>query len=87
VRLHPQTGAMKVYDAPCGRGPYGTPPPRMGEVYCASLAGSYIARIDTHTGHATTIAPHSRPGRPPYLIRLEEPGVGKRVELWAGERL
>jgi virginiamycin B lyase len=56
-QLNPQTGAMKVYDAPRGRGPYGITTTPSGEVYYASLAGSHIARIDTKTGQATVIQP------------------------------
>jgi virginiamycin B lyase len=56
-QLDPQTGAMQVYDAPRGRGPYGITTTPNGEVYYASLAGNHIARIDTHTGHATIIDP------------------------------
>jgi virginiamycin B lyase len=56
-RLIPQTGAMKVYDAPRGRGPYGITTTPSGEVYYASLAGNHIARIDTNTGQATAVEP------------------------------
>ena len=56
-QLQPQTGAITVYDAPRGRGPYGITTTPNGEVYYASLAGSHIARIDTHTGQATVIDP------------------------------
>ncbi|HEU5474301.1 MAG TPA: hypothetical protein VFV67_26940 [Actinophytocola sp.] len=56
-RLDPRGGAMTVYDAPRGRGPYGIVATHAGEVYYASLAGSHIARIDTGTGAATPIEP------------------------------
>lgn len=56
-RLDPRTGAMTVYDAPRGRGPYGITATPSGEVYYASLAGNHIARIDTTTGAATPIDP------------------------------
>lgn len=56
-RLNPQTGDMKVYDAPRGRGPYGITTTPNGEVYYASLAGNHIARIDTNTGQASVIEP------------------------------
>jgi virginiamycin B lyase len=56
-QLNPQTGDMKVYDAPRGRGPYGITTTPSGEVYYASLAGNHIARIDTTTGQATVIEP------------------------------
>jgi virginiamycin B lyase len=56
-RLDPQTGAMDVWDAPRGRGPYGIDAAPDGSVYFASLAGSYIAKVDPHTGAATVIEP------------------------------
>jgi virginiamycin B lyase len=55
--LDPETGAMAVYDAPRGRGPYGIAATPDGGVYYVSLAGSYLARIDTATGEATVIEP------------------------------
>lgn len=56
-RLDPKTGDMKVWKAPRGRGPYGIATTPSGDVYYASLAGNYIARIDTATGAATVIEP------------------------------
>lgn len=56
-RLDPKTGDMKVWKAPGGRGPYGIATTPSGDVYYASLAGNYIARIDTATGAATVIEP------------------------------
>jgi virginiamycin B lyase len=55
-RLDPKTGDLKVFDAPKGRGPYGIQATPEGMVYFASLAGSYIARIDA-TGQAVVIEP------------------------------
>ena len=56
-RLDPASGAIEVFDAPKGRGPYGITATPAGEIYYASLAGSYIARVDTATGAATVIEP------------------------------
>ena len=56
-RLDPQSGEMQVFDAPKGRGPYGITSTPGGEVYYASLAGSYVGKIDTATGEATVIEP------------------------------
>ena len=56
-RLDPRTGDLKVFDAPKGRGPYGIQATPEGVVYYASLAGSYIARVDAVTGLATVIEP------------------------------
>ena len=58
-RLDPATGELRVFDAPKGRGPYGITSTPQGAVYFASLAGSYIARIDAESGAATVIAPPS----------------------------
>jgi len=59
-RLDPATGAMEVWDAPRGRGPYGITTTPGGDVYYASLAGSYIARVDLETGAATVIEPPTK---------------------------
>ena len=56
-RLDPNSGAMEVFDAPRGRGPYGICMTPSGDVYYASLAGSYIAQIDLATGAASPIEP------------------------------
>jgi virginiamycin B lyase len=55
--VDPATGAVKVYEAPRGRGPYGITATPDGTIYYASLAGSHIARIDSATGAATIIEP------------------------------
>jgi virginiamycin B lyase len=44
--LDPATGAMEVRDAPRGTGPYGITATPAGDVYYASLAGSYVGRIE-----------------------------------------
>jgi virginiamycin B lyase len=59
-RLDPATGAMQVWDAPRGRGPYGIATTPDGDVYYASLAGSHIARVDLETGAATVIEPPTK---------------------------
>ncbi len=56
-RLIPESGDIKAWKAPRGRGPYGITTTPAGDVYYASLAGSHIARIDTETGEATVIEP------------------------------
>jgi virginiamycin B lyase len=56
-RLDPQTGEMEVYEAPRGRGPYGITSTPDGEVYFASLAGSYVGRIDPTSRVATVLEP------------------------------
>jgi virginiamycin B lyase len=59
-RLDPKTGAMDVWDAPRGRGPYGIATTPEGAVYFASLAGNYIARIDLDSGAATLLEPPTK---------------------------
>lgn len=56
-RLDPASGAMAVFAAPKGVGPYGIASTPGGAVYFASLAGSYVARIDTASGAATVLGP------------------------------
>ncbi len=55
--VDPESGEVRVFDAPRGRGPYGITATPDGTVYYASLAGSHIARIDPETGEATVIEP------------------------------
>jgi virginiamycin B lyase len=56
-RLEPRSGRMRVFDAPRGPGPYGIATTPSGAVYYASLAGSYVGRIDTLTGKVTVLEP------------------------------
>jgi virginiamycin B lyase len=56
-RLDPRTGAMRVYRAPHGTGPYGIATTPRGEVWYASLAGSHVARIDQVSGKAIVHRP------------------------------
>jgi virginiamycin B lyase len=56
-RLMPDAGSVDVFDAPNGRGPYGIAVTPDGQVYYASLAGSYLGRINTDTGEATVLRP------------------------------
>lgn len=56
-RLDPRTGEVRVWDAPKGAGPYGITTTPDGQVFYASLAGSYIAEIDTKSGAAKVIEP------------------------------
>jgi virginiamycin B lyase len=59
-RLDPATSEMTVWDAPRGRGPYGITTTPDGDVYFASLAGSYIARVDLDSGAPTVIEPPTK---------------------------
>jgi virginiamycin B lyase len=56
-RLETRTGAMRVFRAPGGPGPYGIATTPRGEVWYASLAGSHVARIDPGSGKARILTP------------------------------
>jgi virginiamycin B lyase len=56
-RLDPRSGEMKLFEAPKGPGPYGIHAVPGGAVYFASLAGSYLGRIDAATGKAQVLEP------------------------------
>ena len=56
-RLDPATGNIQVFDAPRGRGPYGITTTSDGVIYYASLASSYVGRIDSQTSEATVLEP------------------------------
>jgi len=78
-RLDPKTGDLKVFDAPKGRGPYGIHVTPDGVVYYASLAGSYIARVDATSGKATVIEPPTR-GQGARRVWSDSKGI-----LWVAE--
>jgi virginiamycin B lyase len=59
-RLDPKTGAMRIVRAPGGPGPYGITTTPRGDVWFASLAGSYVARIDPRSGKAVVARPPTR---------------------------
>ena len=53
--LDPSTEKIEVFDAPRGPGPYGITSTPDGEIYFASLAGSYVGHVDLNTGVATVL--------------------------------
>jgi len=55
-RLDPQEGKVQVWSAPRGAGPYGITATPDGTVYYASLAGSYLGRVDA-PGKVTVLDP------------------------------
>jgi virginiamycin B lyase len=59
-RLDPQSGEMTVFDAPRGPGPYGITHTPDGTIYFASLAGSFVARVDPESGTASVLEPPTR---------------------------
>jgi virginiamycin B lyase len=55
-RVDPNSGDVKQFDSPRGRGPYGiTATPDGSRVFYASLAGSHIAEINLENAQATPI--------------------------------
>ena len=56
-QLRPSTGQVNVWTAPRGPGPYGMTTTPQGTVYFASLAGSYVGRIETATGSVSVLQP------------------------------
>ena len=56
-RLDPKSGAMAVFDAPHGTGPYGIATTPDGQVFFASLAGNYLGQIDLDSANVTVLEP------------------------------
>jgi virginiamycin B lyase len=56
-RLNPASGTVEVWAAPRGVGPYGITATPDGDIYYASLAGSYLGAVNTATGEVTVIDP------------------------------
>jgi virginiamycin B lyase len=59
-RLDPRVGRVRVFRAPKGEGPYGITTTLSGDVYYASLAGSYLGRIDVRRFTARVLQPPTR---------------------------
>ena len=59
-RFDPATEAMEVFFAPRGLGPYGITGTPDGGIYFASLAGSYVGKVDITTGAVTVLQPERR---------------------------
>jgi len=54
-RLDTSSGKIQVFKAPRGPGPYGITTTPNGDVYYASLDGSYVGRINITTGTVTVL--------------------------------
>jgi len=78
-RLDPTTGDIEVFDAPLGRGPYGVTTSPNGDVYYASLAGSYVGHINLETGEATVLEP------PTPNQRARHVWPDSRGRIWVSE--
>lgn len=78
-RLDQATGQMELFDAPKGRGPYGIATTPDGVVYYASLAGSYVGRLDVTTGEVTVLEPPT-PGQGARRVWSDSSG-----RIWVSE--
>ena len=78
-RFDPATEAMTVWEAPRGRGPYGIAATPNGGIYFASLAGSYVARVDTQTGAVDVFEPPT-PGKGARRVWSDSQG-----RMWISE--
>ncbi len=56
-RVNPLSGEVKVFPAPRGPGSYGISTTPAGHVYYASLAGSYVGKINLETGSVSVLNP------------------------------
>ena len=77
--LDPGTDEMQVFDAPRGPGPYGITATPDGNIYYASLAGSYIAKVDLDSGAATVLEPPT-PGQGARRVWSDSSG-----RIWVSE--
>jgi virginiamycin B lyase len=78
-RLDPASGAMDVWDAPRGRGPYGIDATPDGQIYFVSLAGSYLGQVDLDSGEVTVLEPPTA-GQGARRVWSDSQGV-----LWISE--
>jgi virginiamycin B lyase len=78
-RLDPFSGALEVFDAPRGTGPYGIATSPGGAVYYASLAGSYVGQIDLVSGEVTVLDPPT-PGQGARRVWSDSGG-----RIWVSE--
>lgn len=76
-RLDPATGKVDAWKAPKGVGPYGITTTPKGDIWYASLAGDYIAKIDTVSGDAMVVVP-PKAGVNPRRVWSDSKGI-----IWA----
>src|SRR5262249_17513994 len=56
-RVEPASRKVEAWDAPRGYGPYGIAVTPQGTVWYVSLAGNYLAELDTKTGKPRIVEP------------------------------
>ena len=76
--LDPATGEMEVFSSPRGRGPYGITVTPGGDVYYASLAGSYVGMV-APDGTVTELEPPT-PGQGARRVWSDSAG-----SIWVSE--
>jgi virginiamycin B lyase len=79
-RLTVGTGRVEIWDAPRGPGPYGITVTPSGGIYFASLAGSYVGRIDPAAGAKVTVLEPPTAGQGARRIWSDSKG-----RLWVSE--
>ena len=76
-RVDPENGKVDVWKSPKGLGPYGIATTPSGDIWFASLAGDYIARIDPETAAVNVVDAQARRRPAPHLVGLKGPAVGE----------
>jgi len=76
--LDPETGEIEVFDAPGGRGPYGITTTPDGDVFYASLAGSFVGAIGE--GGMTTVLEPPTPDQGARRVWSDSSG-----QIWVSE--
>jgi virginiamycin B lyase len=71
--LDPESAVMEVFDSPRGTGPYGIHTSPIGDVFYASLAGSYVGVIDQNDGSVTVLEPPT-PGQGARRVWFDSEG-------------
>jgi virginiamycin B lyase len=77
--LDPDSGGMRVFDAPRGQGPYGITSTPDGQIYFSSLAGSYLGQVDLDSGGVRVIDP------PTAGAGLRRAWSDSRGRIWVSE--
>jgi virginiamycin B lyase len=78
-RLDPRSGRIDVWVAHLGRGPYGITATPSGDIYYASLAGSYLGAVDIEDGSTNILRP---PTAPAGVRRAWSDSLGR---IWISE--
>ena len=86
-RLDPRVGKVQVFPAPKGAGPYGITTTPSGAVYYASLAGSYLGRIDIVRSTVRVLQPPTRDQGARRACPARGTDLGERVERRQGRRV